>query len=290
MNRRTRESEKSRKASEKAQEAKQVAVKARDKEQREKDQTLQLCNELVEELTARASAAEEQARKDREQVLQAVKARDKAQREKDQALNLCGQLRGFRKLYQEMATKYPKAEEQRDKALQQVEELTARASAAEEQARKDREQVLQAVKDRKARTAEMEDMRRKLKRITTLHDELLQARKHPWLAVAKALGMSETDTKSISRATKSMHDTLSRDWNESLSKRSQLVIRLPSIVRLLLKWLFRFIRVNQKPVPVEDIVNFVFRGDMQHDDISLREIRKAVQSAVRHNLLNADRV
>ena len=217
MNRRTRESEKSRKASEKAQEAKQVAVKARDKAQREKDQTLQLCNELVEELTARASAAEEQARKDREQVLQAVK-------------------------------------------------------------------------DRKARTAEMEDMRRKLKRITTLHDELLQARKHPWLAVAKALGMSETDTKSISRATKSMHDTLSRDWNESLSKRSQLVIRLPSIVRLLLKWLFRFIRVNQKPVPVEDIVNFVFRGDMQHDDISLREIRKAVQSAVRHNLLNADRV
>ena len=54
MNRRTRESEKSRKASEKAQEAKQVAVKARDKAQREKDQTLQLCNELVEELTARA--------------------------------------------------------------------------------------------------------------------------------------------------------------------------------------------------------------------------------------------
>ena len=84
------------------------------KAEEQRDKALQ----QVEELTARTSAAEEQARKDREQVLQAVKARDKAQREKDQALNLCGQLRGFRKLYQEMATKYPKAEEQRDKALQ----------------------------------------------------------------------------------------------------------------------------------------------------------------------------
>ena len=126
-------------------------------------------------------------------------------------------------------------------------------------------------------------MRHELKRITSLHDQLLNSREreHPWLAVAKALNMSESDTKSVVRATKSMHDTLSHDWKESLYKRSQLVIRLPSIVRLLLKCLFSSIRVKRTPVPVEDIINYVFRGDIQHNDTALQEIRKAVQSAVR---------
>ena len=93
--------------------------------------------------------------------------------------------------------------------------------------------------------------------------------------------MSEADTKKITRAAKSMHDTKSLDWKDSLSKRSQLVVRLPSIVRLLLKCLFSYVRVNQTPVPVEEIINLTFREDIQHDDIALQEIRKAVQSAVR---------
>ena len=338
---------------ENARTAKRAAEKARDKVKREKELALELCNKLrgyrkqyqdmavqypkmkeqrdkavgqVEELTERAEAAEDQADKDRAQALQdvkaaekardeavkaaekardeavkaaekargkAVKARDKANAEKELALKVCDDLRGYRKQYQDMATQYPKMKEQCGKAVGQVEELTERAEAAEEQADKDRAQALQdvqaaekardkAVKARDKANAEKELALKVLNKLKELQDQItLNSRKHPWLAVATALNMSEADTKKITRAAKSMHDTKSLDWKDSLSKRSQLVVRLPSIVRLLLKCLFSYVRVNQTPVPVEEIINLTFREDIQHDDIALQEIRKAVQSAVR---------
>ena len=323
---------------ENARTAKRAAEKARDKAKREKELALELCNKLrgyrkqyqdmavqypkmkeqrdkavgqVEELTERAEAAEEQADKDRAQALQdvqaaekardeavkaaekardeavkaaekardkAVKARDKANAEKELALKVCADLRGYRKQYRDMAAQYPKMKEQRDKAVGQVEELTERAEAAERQTHKDSKHMEQMCQREKECTEEKENMWNKLKE---LQDQILNSRKHPWLAVATAFNMSEADTKKITRAAKSMHDTKSLDWKDSLSKRSQLVVRLPSIVRLLLKCLFSYVRVNHTPVPVEEIINLTFREDIQHDDIALQEIRKAVQSAVR---------
>ena len=76
--------------------------------------------------------AREASEKAQQATQVAVKARDKAKREKDRALKLCDELRGYRKLYQDMAAEYPKIQVQRNKALRQVEELTERAKAAEE--------------------------------------------------------------------------------------------------------------------------------------------------------------
>ena len=228
----------------------------------------------VKELTKRTSRFERETQKAQVAERLALRKLQKAKKELQASVKLCDELRGFRKLYRDMAAKYPVMERQRDEAVGKVDELTNRATTAEQQSLKDAEEAQQAVR-------KIEKMKKKLQSSVKLCEELRASYKHPWLAVAKALDMSDADTRSISRGIKSMHDTLSNDWKESVSKKSQLTIRLPSIVRLLLKYLFLPVRVNRMTVPVEDIIDHVFQRDVLHNDIALQEIRKAVRSAVR---------
>ena len=79
-----------------------------------------------------------------------------------------------------------------------------------------------------------------------------------------------------------MHDTISEDWKDSVLKKSRLVRRLPSAVRLLLQELFSCVRVQKTTVPVTDILRHVYAQELcDNSDTALKEIRKAVRSAVR---------
>ena len=156
-----------------------------------------------------------------------------------------------------------------------------------EQAAVQREQKaakqLQTMHQRQQKTAkEMKTIRSELKQLTKLHNDMCGPRKeHKWLTVAKALGISDVETKSISKVAKHMHDTLSKDWEDSLTNKSELTKRLPRAVRTLLEHLFSCVRVNKVIVPVEIIIRHTFPvEEVGNHNLALGEIRKAVRSAV----------
>ena len=101
------------------------------------------------------------------------------------------------------------------------------------------------------------------------------------------LGAPAEDVKKITKASTHMHDTMSSSWERSLLHRSELSMRLRSAVRILLANLLSCVRVQDKSVPVETIVDFVFSHSKEHektleknDAITLNEVRKAVHAAV----------
>ena len=110
------------------------------------------------------------------------------------------------------------------------------------------------------------------------------SKQHQWVSVASALGMDNTQLKRIQYLVKHMHDTKSEDWKDSLSRKSDLATRLPAAVCLLLEKLFSCVRVNKKAVAVTDILRHVYQQeicDKVQSDTALKEIQKAVRSAVR---------
>ena len=79
-----------------------------------------------------------------------------------------------------------------------------------------------------------------------------------------------------------MHDTKSSNWEESVAKNTELIIRLRSIGKILTTALFECVRINGNTVSVEKVVRVIFpiHGNDIKGGMALQEIRKAVHSAI----------
>ena len=105
---------------------------------------------------------------------------------------------------------------------------------------------------------------------------------HTWLAVARVLGIEGENLKRVSRASKHMHDTKSSNWEETVTKNTELIYKLRSVGKLLTTCLFECVRVQGSTVPVEKVVQVIFPlGDNDiRGGMALQDIRKAVHSAL----------
>ncbi|MAD60853.1 MAG: hypothetical protein CMH49_04945 [Myxococcales bacterium] len=148
--------------------------------------------------------------------------------------------------------------------------LTERVTAAERLASKSKRGEQQAQR-------KMESM------VQVVPDEKRKFATHTWLSVARILGIDGADLSRIAKASKHMHDTVSSDWNESLSRHSEMTIRLRSAGKIILTRLFSCVRVNKTTVPVNEVLGVICFDDENYsngNDKTLQEIRKAVQSAI----------
>ena len=122
-------------------------------------------------------------------------------------------------------------------------------------------------------------------KLRDLEQELfVNSKRHKWIVVASAIGMDDAKKKRLQYLVKHMHDTKSEDWQASLTRKSDLTQRLPAAVCLLLQELFNCVRVRKTTVPVIDILLHVYRQEICEQvetDTALKEIQKAVRSAVR---------
>ena len=105
---------------------------------------------------------------------------------------------------------------------------------------------------------------------------------HTWLAVARVLGIEGENLKRVSRSSKHMHDTKSSNWEETVTKNTELIYKLRSVGKLLTTCLFECVRVQGSTVPVEKVVQVIFPlGDNDiRGGMALQDIRKAVHSAL----------
>ena len=169
-----------------------------------------------------------------------------------------------------------------EKFTDEVTQLTNRAISAEKRAISAEKQA----DDARVKSSELLDkLKSSVQPVCTSRKHLAC---HTWEAVANVLNMDATDKKKIRKAAKHMHDTLSEDWHDSLEKKTDMSSRLPSAVRLLHKHLFSCVRVKNNPVPIDDIIRFVFKVD--NSSSALDEIRKAVQAAVAERRLGDAKV
>ena len=121
-------------------------------------------------MTKRTTQLEGETQKAQVAERLALRQMEKAKKELQLSVKLCDELRGSRKLYRDMAAKYPVLERQRDEALGKVEKLTNRATTAEQQALKDNEAARQAVR-------QMEKAEKELQSSVKLCDKLRGSRK-----------------------------------------------------------------------------------------------------------------
>ena len=175
-----------------------------------------------------------------------------------------------------------KAQEERDRAQGEVVKLTERVAVAKKQV----VQMTQLSQDKEKEVASLTQRATSAEqKLRDLEKQLFtNSKQHQWVSVASALGMDNTQLKRIQYLVKHMHDTKSEDWKDSLSRKSDLVTRLPAAVCLLLEKLFSCVRVNKKAVAVTDILRHVYQQeicDKVQSDTALKEIQKAVRSAVR---------
>ena len=199
--------------------------------------------------------------------------------------------------HKRMVMEFPKVQKERDKAQEAVAKLTERAVTAECEAKQSRQAVKQAEKNTDTMSKSLEAMKLEAnyaeQKLRDLENEAcVNAKKHKWMSVASALGMDVAQSKRIEYLAKHMHDTKSKDWQDSLIKKSDLTTRLPTAVRLLLQELFSCVRVNKRTVPVINILRHVYQQqlcDTVQTDIALKEIQKAVRSAVRSLTLTLTR-
>jgi len=184
--------------------------------------------------------------------------------------------------HKRMSTQFTKVEKERDKAQEEVVNLTERVTISKKQVEEVTKRSQDAEKEVASLTQRVTFAEQKVK---DLEKELfVNSKKHQWVSVASALGMDNMQTKRMQYLAKHMHDTKSEDWKDSMSRKSDLVTRLPAAVCLLLEKLFSCVRVNKKTVPVTDILRYVYQQeicDKVRSDTALKEIRKAVRSAVR---------
>ena len=106
---------------------------------------------------------------------------------------------------------------------------------------------------------------------------------HVWLAVTRVLGIQGQDLKRIKKASKHMHDTKVNTWEESIAKNTELIVRLRSVGKILMTYLFACVRIRTNTVPVEEVVRLIFPirdGVGVNGGSALEEIRKAVRAAV----------
>ena len=202
---------------------------------------------------------------------------------------LLQKLRSSRSVYQDMSCKYPVLLKERDSAVEQLTRLKERALTAEQRLK---ERALKAEQRLKERDSDVEQLTKTLEERDTLIKTLVypveETHKnhalHTWPLVAKVLAFNAADRKTILKASKHMHDTLSHDWSETLRKRSPILQRLRFAGKILLTHLFSCVRVNKITVPVEDIIRVIFENvnnsQFHAGGEALEEIRRAVHSAV----------
>ena len=219
----------------------------------------------VTELTLRAVTAEKQLKEAHQSVKKAEKRRNEMSIALQRTKDANTELRGCQSEYSRMQKEYPKVKNQRDQAERQVAELTNRVETVEKQ--------LKALH----------------KNVQVEPTTNLSFATRIWPKVAKVLGLDEADIISITRAARSMHDTKSEDWEHSLRNRTQLSKRLPAAVRLLLSNLFRCVRVHSTTIPVEDILDYVYRRKVD-DTKLLGDIRQAVRTAIKERRLTDAKV
>ena len=187
-------------------------------------------------------------------------------------------MRGNNSEFKEMSSKYPGLLKERDNAVQQVTRLKERVVLAEQRAVTAEKCVAAAEQRVTGRDTLIKTLVSPVKKKNKKHAQ------HTWLLVAKVLGFEDADMKTISKASKHMHDTLSRDWNQTLRKRSSIVSRLRCAGKILLTHLFSCVRVNKITVPVEDIISTIFQnvnnGQRYTGGEALESIRRAVHNAV----------
>ena len=226
---------------------------------------------------------------------QLKEAREEANRSKREATNLRNTLTQNKHLIQDLRAgqatyrSMQKVIRVRDNALVEVTQLKQRLERAAQRVKtvtnESKETSNELERMKKSRHMEIQSLREAQKMAEESSRKLRQFERaskspsHKWSAVAIALGMDDADRKRIRKAATHMHDTKSADWDESLTKKTEMVTRLPSAVWLLLQYLFSCVRVKKTSVPVEDIVRFVF-PNKNNNYTALGQIRKAVQAAV----------
>ena len=163
-------------------------------------------------------------------------------------------------------------------AERQVDEAQSRAVTAEKQKTEALKREQEAVKQMSTMKPMLQDMSSAVKPVT---DKLKKFATRTWLAVAQVLGIQGQDLRRVSKASKHMHDTRSSNWEESVAKNTELIIRLRSAGKLLVTHLFGCVRIKSNTVPVEEVIRVIFPID---NDVkggkALEEIRNAVRSAV----------
>ena len=228
-------------------------------------------NEQSTQLTERAVNVEQQVKGEKRRADRTVK---KLEETKNALTTVRVRSEDYRRMSTEYA-KFQKVTQERDSARQLVSQLTNRAISAEKQAEQARTKSSELLDELKSSVRPVCNSRKHLAC-------------HTWTAVANVLNMDATDKKRISKAAKHMHDTLSEDWDQSVEKKTDMSTRLPSAVKLLHKHLFSCVRVNNKQVPINDMIRFVFKID--NGSAALDEIRKAVQAAVAERRLGDAKV
>ena len=219
----------------------------------------------VETVTNQLKAAQQSVNNAHQRVNKAEKRSCEMSVALQRTKDMNTELRGCKSEYSRMQKEYPKVKNQRDNAERQVAELTKRVETAENQ--------LKALH----------------KHVQVEPTTSLSFATRIWPKVAKVMGLDEADVTSITRAARSMHDTKSEDWEHSMRNRTQLTKRLPAAVRLLLSNLFRCVRVHTTTIPVEDILDYVYRRKLD-DTKLLGDIRQAVRAAIKERRLTDAKV
>ena len=209
-----------------------------------------------------------EARKRERQAVKKMQAMSKTLETMKQLLR---DVRVSRDQYRHQADKATKSER---KALRSVVTAQKRAATAEQQKTETYKREQEAT------------MKTLLQDLSSAVQPVPEKRKkfatHAWLAVARVLGIEGKDLKRIAKASKHMHDTKSRNWEESVKKNTELIIRLRSVGKILTTCLFACVRIKGNTVPIEEVVRVIF--PISDNDINggkaLQEIRKAVHSAV----------
>jgi len=263
--------------------AEQVASESKRREhQAKQERDHAMCE--VKLLTERVTAAERLASERKRGEQQAIKKRNSMDKKLEASKKLVSDLRVAR----EQCRNYPVVVQERGKALQQVAILTERVTQERAKAMQQvailTERVTAAERLASERKRGEQQAQRKMESmVQVLPDEKRKFATHTWLSVARILGIDGTDLSRIVKASKHMHDTVSSDWNESLARHSEMIIRLRSAGRIILTRLFSCVRVKKTTVPVNEVLGVICSEDENYsngNDKTLQEIRKAVHSAI----------